>query len=156
MTYSEYRKKAQAEFDSLPIFFAFGKQQFKEEMEKRGLTENDVDKVYRLGSGFGGYYLKSDADIIRAYFEKEDELPKLMKNKKFAVSAFFSEMCNHEYGINYQGDWDVCSCFGRCEHDYGKSGEDYLKEIGYGDSVIDAYRIARNKYNKAAMENDWF
>lgn len=156
MNYSQYRKAKQKEFDDLPIFFAFGDRQFKEEMEKRGLTEKDVDKIYSLGKGYGGYYLRSDADIVRAYFQKEDELPELMKDKDFAVSAFYYEMCNHEYGINYQGDWDVCTCFGNCKYMPDKYGEDYLKEIGYGDDVIDAYRIARSRYNKAAMENDWF
>ena len=156
MNYQQYKKQSQKSFDELPIFFAFSNSQFKEEMEKRGLTEKDVDKVYRLGSGFGGYYLKSDAEIIRAFFNKEDDLPELMQDQDFAVSAFYYEMCNHEYGINYQGDWDVCSCFGNCKYDTYKSGAEYLKEIGYGDNVIRAYQIAKSKYNKAAMENEWF
>ena len=156
MTYLQYKKNGQKSFDELPIFFAFSDQQFKEEMEKRGLTENDVDKVYRLGRGFGGYYLKSDADIIRAFFNKEDDLPKLMQDKDFVVGAFYYEMCNHEYAINYQGDWDVCTCFGNCKYAPDKYGEDYLREIGYGEDVVDAYRVARSKYYKAAGENDWF
>lgn len=36
MTYKEYRDAQQAEFDALPIFWAFGRQQFKQAMEERG------------------------------------------------------------------------------------------------------------------------
>ena len=46
-------------------------------MEKRGLTENDTDQVYALGAG--GYYLRKDADVVRDWFNKPDELPELMK-----------------------------------------------------------------------------
>lgn len=155
MTYDEYREKEQAEFNALPVFFAFGKDQFEKAMAERGLTANDTDKIYRLGET-GGYYLKSDAKIIRDYFNKEDKLSQLMKDPEFAQSAFYHEMCNHEYGINWQRDWDVCSCFGSCEYSDEKSGPDYLREIGYSDTTIDCYLAARKQYYKAALENDWF
>lgn len=131
MTYQEYKKARQDEFNNLPIFFAFSNEQFKRAMEERGLTENDVDKVYRFG-GTGGFYLKKDADVIRNFMNKPDKLNEYMKNPEFAESAFYYEMGNHEYHINWQGDWDVCSCFGDCEYSDGKTYVDYLKEIGYG------------------------
>ena len=155
MTYEEYRNSRQQEFNSLPIFFAFGKEQFKQEMEKRGLTENDTDKIYRLSS-LGGFYLKSDAPIIKAFMEKKDPLPDLMNDPAFAEDAFYYEMCNHEYGINWQGDWDVYSCFGNCKYAEDKSGVDYLRENGYSEDVIRSYIRARKRYYKAAEENDWF
>ena len=155
MTYKEYRDKRQQDFNSLPIFFAFGKEQFREQMEKRGLTVDDTDKIYALGDG-GGYYLRSDADVVRAFFDAPEELPELMKDPVFAEDAFAYEMKNHEYWINDQGDWDVCSCFGSCEYDYGKDASDYLKEIGYGDRTIKAYKRARTKVCKEAMEKDWY
>ena len=154
MTYQEWKTARQNEFNNLPIFFAFGKQQFKEQMEKRGLTENDTDKVYTIG--FGGYYLIEDAPIIRAFMNKPDDLAERMKDYDFAVSAFVYEMGNHEYHINGQGDWDVCSCFGNCEYDYWKSGRDYLKEEGYSDEVMDAYDEARKRFYKLCNENDWW
>lgn len=154
MTYKEYKDIQQKTANELPIFWAFSMDQFKEAMEERGLTVNDTDKIYGLGGG--GYYLKSDAEVIRAYFNRKSILPELMKDPLFAEDAFYSEMCNHEYGINYQGDWDVCSCFGGCEYNSWKSGEDYLKEIGYGDSVIQAYKSAKKRYHKSAEENEWY
>jgi len=154
MNYEEWKDQRQSEFNALPLFFAFSDWQFKAEMEKRGLTENDTDKVYSIGTC--GFYLRSDADKIRAWAEKPDDLPELMKDHDFAVSAFYYEMCNHEYGINMQGDWDVCQCFGDCEYKDSKEGGDYLKELGYGDEVCACYKEAKKKYWEDAIEHEWF
>lgn len=154
MTYKEYKEKEQAEFNKLPIFWAFSQRQFKEEMEKRGLTENDTDKLYSFGD-MGGFYLKTDAQIIRDYFDRPNELPELMKDQVFAEDAFLYEMRNHEYHINWQADWDVCSCFGHCKYEEGKGGLSYLQEMGYGTETMVAYQIARQKFYKAVEENGW-
>lgn len=154
MTYQEYKTARQKEFDELPIFFAFGKEQFAEEMTKRGLKPTDTDKIYSLGAG--GYYLKKDADIIRAFFKKKDPLFELMNDSDFAESAFYYEMANHEYHINWQGDWDVCNCFGECEYAEDKTFIDYLYECGYSDDVIKAYLRARKRFYQDADENNWY
>ena len=159
MTYQEYKDNKQAEFNALPIFFAFGMEQFKGCMEERGLTENDVDKVYSIGSG--GYYLKKDADVVRAYFNREDELPELMKEYDFAFGAFYYEMCNHEYCINLQRYWDVCSCF--CDKELPFYDDDYFHEsvkmyadiMKWTDTTRRAYVDAERAYYKAAEENGW-
>lgn len=155
MTYSEWLKERQDEVNKLPIFYAFSDEQFEREMSKRGLTVDDTDKLYRLGNS-GGFYLKTDAPIINAFLEKEDELPKLMENLEFAEQAFYYEMGNHEYHINWQADWDVCSCFGACEYGEDKGYVDYLKEMGYSDEVIQTYRKARKKFLKEAEEKGWY
>lgn len=155
MTYKEYKKARQDEFNNLPIFFAFGNEQFKKAMEERGLTENDVDKVYRFGDT-GGFYLKKDADIIRNFMNKPDKLNEYMKNPEFAESAFYYEMGNHEYHINWQGDWDVCSCFGDCEYSDGKTYVDYLKEIGYTQETINAFKLAKKRFHSDCIKNDWY
>ena len=154
MTYQEYKKKGQEEFNALPIFFAFSDKQFKEAMESRGLTENDTDKIYRFGCT-GGFYLKSDADIIRNYFKKQENdntLTELMQDHDFAVSAFRYEMDNHEYAINYyQGDWEVVGCFTNKALKFSddKNYRDYLEEAGL-ETLIPFYQEARNKHMKDA------
>jgi len=156
MTYQEWKEKNQKEFNDLPIFFAFGREQFKRAMEERGLTENDTDKIYRLGDS-GGFYLRADSPIIKAFFEKDgDDLRELMKDHDFAVSAFRYEMDNHEYAINYyQGDWEVVGCFSKKPLEYGddKNYKDYLYEAGLED-LIPEYQEARASHYKAAEE--WF
>lgn len=152
MTYEEWKDTKQKEFDALPLFFAFNDQQFKEAMEERGLTENDTDKIYKLG--YGGFYLRTDAQKIRDFILKPDELPELMKDHDFAVSAFLYEMKNHEYAINrYQRDFDVCSCFTEHEPEFkdNKDYKDYLQEAGH-EEWIELYEEAREKYYELERE----
>lgn len=154
MTYTEYKNARQGEFNALPIFWAFSNRQFEEAMQERGLTMQDTDKIFSLGHG--GYALKSDKDVILAFLNKKDPLPELMKNPVFAFDAFYYEMCNHEFGINWQGSWDVCSCFGDCEYSNDKGGAEYLAEMGYGEDTINSYYAAKAQYFKDAEEHEWF
>ncbi len=144
MTYKEYRNESQKAFNELPIFYAFSNEQFERQMNERGLTINDTDKLYRFGDT-GGFYLKTDSDKIHKCLEKYStkNLRKMMEsNHEFAKEAFEFEMFNHEYPINWQGDWDVCSCFGYVEYGEGKDAKDYLKELGFSDAIINIYTQA--------------
>jgi hypothetical protein len=155
MTYREWRDAKQEEFNKLPIFYAFSNDQFKHAMEKRGLTEDDVDKICFVGTG--GYCLKTDRQKILDWINRPDGLPELMKDHDFAVDAFYEEMANHELCYNhYQGAWDVCSCFGNCEYAENKGFKDYLKEMGYSDEVVGFCMEAKKKYYKACDENGWW
>lgn len=154
MTYEDWKDIKQKEFDALPIFFAFNYEQFKDAMEERGLKVNDTDKIYKLG--MGGYYLRTDAQKIRDFILKPNELPELMKDHNFAVSAFLYEMQNHEYAINrYQRDFDVCSCFTEHEPDFqdNKDYKDYLRESGH-EEWIGPYQEARQKYFELEQERE--
>lgn len=154
ITYEEYRDARQQEFNALPIFFAFSNDQFREGMEKLGLTENDTDKIYKLG--YGGFYRKSDAPLIRAYADG-DRLDDLMQNYDFAKDAIYYEMCNHEYAINWQADFDVMSCFGNIEYtDSSDELEQYFDQLKWSNDQRRAYLDARREYYKAAEEHEWF
>lgn len=147
MTYKELREQQQRELNALPIKFAFGRERFAEMMKEWGLTENDTDKIYRLPI-VGGYYLRSDADIIREWYNKDDGLDELMKDKAFRLDAFRYEMDNHEYSINMQADYDVCGIFCEAEWDYQKDYIDYLTEAGHEDWIPE-YEQARAQHNEA-------
>ena len=151
MKYKEWKEARQSEFNELPIFFAFSDKQFEEALAKRGVDLADAPKkVLRLPAG--GFFLKKDKDIIHAFFEKDRdaELRGMMEaDSDFALDAFEYEMMNHEYPINWQGDWDVCSCIGHCEYSHSKYAEDYLKELGISDNVIKMYAQARHKVQHA-------
>lgn len=156
MTYKEYKDAKQKEYNDLPIFYAFSNEQFKEHMEERGLTENDVDQVFSIGCG--GYFLKKDKDIIHAFFSKKDDLPELMKDYNFALDAIYYEMGNHEYHINWQGKYDVCSCFGAIAfaEDDENELENYFAQLGWTDTTKKAYVDAHKKFMKDALKNDWY
>ena len=153
MTYEEFINAKQKEVNELPLFFAFSDKQMDQQLAERGATRSDV---YSLGN-YGAFYLKKDKEIIRAYFLKEDKLPELMKDEQFAEDAFYYEMCNHEYGINWQADWDVCSCFAskELEYDEEKDWRNYLEESGLG-YCRKSYSKALMRYREDAMNNEWF
>ena len=158
MGYKEYREKKQAEFNALPIFFAFSDEQFEKAMNERGLTKDDTDKIYKFGNA-GGFYLKSDAQVIRDFMDKPDEFWELAKDDAFLIEAFGYEMDNHEYAINYyQGDWDVLSVFFKCEWADDKSYVEYISESGCDEEMktrmIKCYEQARKGHYKRA--EDWF
>ena len=95
------------------------------------------------------------------YFNKEDEefsnhiltLFKILKkampdknNYEYWYSAFLCEMENHEYPINWQADYDVCSCFGNCENVKDYTDTNKLFEVcGFSDTQKLAYVNARKK-----------
>ena len=145
MTYTEYREKQRNAVNALPLFFAFSDEQLEKALAERGLTtsEEDCKKVCEIPGV--GFCLVSDLPKIEAYFA-DDSITELMKDPTFAEEAFLYEMNNHEYCINGQGDWDVCSCFFPCEYAYGKIGPDYLKENGCAEEIIDAYKRARHTH----------
>ena len=149
MTYKEYRLDREQKLNALPIFWAFSNKQFEAEMAKRGLTTSpeDCKKLYKIPNG--GFYLKTDAKKILDYLNS-DNLSELMKDKTFALEAFEYEMDNHEYALNYQGDWDVCQCFFDCKYEDSKTGEQYLRENGCDEVIIAAYKTARSRHMRKA------
>ena len=80
---------------------------------------------------------------------------KACDNEKYMVKAFSHEMQNHEYIINWQADYDVCSCFGKCEFDEDKSYVEYLKEMGK-EHWIPYFRKAKAEYMELAEKNGWY
>jgi hypothetical protein len=157
------RQQEQEEFNKLPIHWAFGDKQFREAMEKLGLTENDTDKLYAFPGG--GFYLRTDAPVIRAWMERRKENPirkRMLEDEDFAADAFYYEMRNHEYGINWQGNYDVFSCFFPVDYMDGDDNRAYFAQItrkyGEGKSALiaKAFLKAKAKHDHDAYENDWY
>ena len=99
--YQDMRKKHQDEINAFEgIFWAFNNNQFKEGMEKIGLTVNDTNKISRLPSG--GFILKEKVNDFLSMFKRhDDERQQLKKEEKELLSALVYELQNHEYCISY-------------------------------------------------------
>jgi hypothetical protein len=98
--YLELKNKMQKEVDNFPMVFAFSNEQFKEAMEKLGLTENDTDKIYSIGGG--GYIRKTDSEAFGELIERHEkemqaEIDKDETGEGFIKDMFYYELCNHEY-----------------------------------------------------------
>lgn len=77
-----------------------------------------------------------------------------------AYDAFMYEMGNHEHHINWQGDWDVLSCFGLdddvCEYEDGKDVDEYVDAMRLSPVTKAAYHDARGDFLRMASEKDWY
>lgn len=146
-TYQEMRARHQRAIDGFPLHFAFGQEQLDRKLAELGATIDDV-----VGIGWGGFVLQEDAPRYIALVKTmQDELDDAMQDPGFARGAFLHEMYNHEYPINLQGDWDVCSCFGRVEYGESKEPEEYLRELGFGPEIAAAYASAASE----CMRGEW-
>lgn len=69
--------------------------------------------------------------------------------------AFIREMYNHEYSINYQGDWDTLSAFGNIAYYRGEPEDElrsYFDQLMFTDTQRRAYLDARKEYYRQINE----
>lgn len=96
------------------------------------------------------YYDEDKADFITHHIELKKQLEqqkKQMQNDfEYMKQAFLSEMWNHEYGYNWQADYDVLSCFGSIQYNHYDDMNDYFNQLNFTDDQRRAYREARREY----------
>ncbi len=99
-TYQELKQSHSKDIDNFEgIFFAFNQEQFKEGMEKVGLTVSDTKSIYSLGAG--GYIRKDKSKDFENMLERHTkERQELKKEEKTLLSALVYELQNHEYCIS--------------------------------------------------------
>ena len=101
-----------------------------------------------------GYY--EDGAFVRHHRELFDRLVALASELKndfpYQKEAFLREMWNHEYGYNWQGDYDVCRTFGNVEYHGDEEDElqKYFDELGLTKTQRRAYLAARKEYYRTA------
>ena len=80
------------------IFFAFNNEQFKEGMEKLGLTIEDKKQIFSLGAG--GYIRKDRSSAFSAMFKRHAQEKNTRKlEEKFLFDSLVYELQNHEFCI---------------------------------------------------------
>lgn len=99
--YTELKARQAKELNDFEgIFFAFNNEQFKEGMEKIGLTVADTKQIYSLGAG--GYIRKDKSEAFSAMFKRHrEEKTQAKKEEKFLFDSLVYELRNHEYVITY-------------------------------------------------------
>lgn len=137
---------------------------------------NYIPQKYDHESAFGIYYSDAEAEKARkeklkkypylcgacfSYFKDrqtgdyindllialEYSLKALDNDFEYWKSAIKYELYNHEYAINYQGDWEVINCFGRVAWLGDCAGtDDYLNKSTLNDIQKKAYIAARAEY----------
>jgi len=107
---------------------------------------------------FAWFKDREAVERINGLYIKLAALEEDMQNSfELLKSAIKYEMANHEYHINWQGDWDVCSCFGSVKYkDAPDALNSYFDELGWNDEQRRAYHEARREFLKEADENGWY
>lgn len=151
-TYRELKEKHQAEVNELPIYWAFGDKQWRDLLEKLGMTEEQAKT--ELVVMLGGIVRKCDAKhILDTLARHRQEMQEAMKDLEFFKSAVLYEMRNHEYGINMQADWDVINALG-FNVKYSDGNE--LIDCKMTEEQKKVYLKARREYFRLADEKEWF
>lgn len=148
--YDEYEKKSyylhnyyalQTERESAFMICPTDKEKKEFERKVKGWTYDPI-----------GFCYIPDKAFVEKHVELYKELNKAKENVKdnyeYYKSAFLYEMYNHEYGINWQADYDVLSAFGRVEW-HGESEnalEMYFNDLEFTETQRKAYRAARSQY----------
>ena len=141
--YLDLQDKQRKEIEEFPIAYAFNNEQLKEALKKLGNVElSDCCTVMNHGD----IMLKKDAKRFIAMLRRHNkEVHDLLKSDNdIAYEAFLYEMENHEYAINWDGDYDVLSSLGMNEKDLDEMGLQCI------------YQTARRKYFELADENGWY
>lgn len=146
--YVEMNERHQKRVNALPLKFAFGMKQFREMMESWGLTENDTDKIYKMG-GTGGFYLRTDSKLIFDTFEENRiEMDAAIRNdidgSGFIKDMFRYELGNHEYCITYDLE-PTLDALGLT-----------IDEVNASPALLNGLKLARKEYLTEAEEKGWF
>lgn len=146
--YAEMKSRHQERINALPLKFAFGMNQFREMMESWGLTENDTDRIYKMG-GTGGFYLREDSKLIFTTLEENEiEMQAAIRNdldgSGFVKDMFRYELANHEYCITYDLEPTLDAL--------GLSVDD----VNASPALLNGLRIAKQEYLSEAAENGWW
>ena len=123
-TYEDMMCAHQREINRFPIGFAFGDAQFEEMMKRWGFcngadgkpTAEDLRNIVSISNG--GYIRVQDIEAFHELVGRHQrETEEFQSSRENLTNQILYELRNHEYSINDQGDFDVCSALGREEKD---------------------------------------
>ncbi len=156
-----------------------------EQKRKRDYLVNDYSHQWPYVSGFGSkpdnwdelkrsmlfshiswcYYDRAYEQGVRRMHELWDRLSDVSRSMQddhdYLVKAIIHEMGNHEYHINWQGNWEVLGCFSDVNLEYDHKDDDqnldfYFEQMGWSDEKRSWYMEARREYHRLCEENNWW
>ena len=99
------------------------------------------------------YYAKDKQEFVKHHYELFVTLQKskaeTVNDPEYQKKAFLREMFNHEYGINWEADYDTLSAFGNLVYhrqDDGLELQDYFDQLKFSELQRKAYFEARREY----------
>lgn len=103
------------------------------------------------------YYDRADRDFVDHHIALVKALDaakaRLSDDVDYWKGAFLHEMFNHEYGINWQGNYDVFSVFGNVQYDENDDPTVYMKQLKMSDAQKSAFWKARTEYARCTADS---
>ena len=120
-TYKEMNARHTAEFNALPLGFAFSKDQFKRVLEQWNITEKEAEAGAILSIGSGGFIRATDKELYLETVKRiQDEENAAIEADKtgtgFIYQMFLYELRNHEFIITQDTD-ETLTALGISEED---------------------------------------
>ena len=104
--YSTLQNTQQERFNALPIYFAFGNNQFEDLLAKLGA---EVKELFTFGAG--SIMKKKDKHLLVEHYRLSTiEDTEAMKDDAYIYQMFICELGNHEYGYTYDMEDTLNAC----------------------------------------------
>ena len=126
------------------------------ESERQKIREKTETMLFSpLASAWFDPQEKPFVDHMHALYRALASVRKAMESDpEYLKTAILYEMNNHEYGINWQGNWDVLSCFGPIRYNESDNPVPYFDQLGWTDSQRAAFWAARAQYYREQRERE--
>lgn len=126
--------------DYVSAFEIFETKEDKKAFDKKvkDLTYNPVGFCYMADKDFITHHITLCKKLQNAKAKMQD-------NYDYLKEAFLKEMYNHEYPINWQGNYDVLSCFGSITYNSEDNFNKYFDELNFTETQRKAYVSARSQ-----------
>lgn len=129
--------------DHLSIFGNFNKPGAEEDFNRQK-THYPYYDPYAFAYFADEAFVAHHAELMDALIKARDAMK---DSAEYWEGAFLHEMYNHEYGINWQADYDTLSAFGNIRWmDEDASLDDYFDQLSFNDVQRKAYVTARTRY----------
>ncbi len=118
----------------------------QQEQDFKRKTSSMIYDPYAFAYYDDAAFVNHHAELVDALYTAEAAM---QESAEYWEGAFLHEMYNHEYGINWQADYDTLSAFGNVRW----LGEDadltgYFDQLNFNDVQCKAYITARRRYYK--------
>ena len=125
--------------------------------EERAARQEKIKSMIYCPFAFA-FFRPEDRDFVSRMSELYNDLSaardSMENDPEYLKTAILYEMYNHEYSINWQGNWDVLSCFGNIRYNESDSPEPYFDQLKWTKAQRAAFWAARAQYNREQRERE--
>lgn len=156
-SYTEYKSKLDYVMNLYPQRRKYISHFFIGSDEERAALQEKIKSMVFCPPAFA-YYLREDRDfasrIVTLFNSLNNARDAIETDPAYLQTAIVYEMYNHEYAINWQGNWDVMSCFGNVKYNSNDDPNLYMDQLKWTPEQRSAFWKARAQYYREQEERE--